>query len=715
MKKYLILICTFMIIKSAYSYNYLRVGDPRNSWNNYQGTIEEAIVSMRPNGLFMECGLYLTFSAKGTYYTNQDTLEVSLYFDLPEEAIVHDSWLWIGDDIIRAEIMDKWTAASIYEGIVSRRKDPSILYKRSATQYELRIFPMPGEETRKVKITYLMLCDWTSKSVYTKFPTELLNTSRYKIQKLYVLTWLNEKWKNPKIVEFPETEFNYFGSDSIFGEYYRADIFYESVSSSLYFSLDAPFDDHGVYIAQYEKEGEGLYQLSLLPTKFLEVSKQIIKTAFLFDYNSSKSTITSEDVISDVKTHLHSTFSEKDSFNLIFSKLNINRVSDTWLPADSITIENTFSSLGDEPLSNYSNLPSLLVDGVDFINNNGRDGNIVLIANSDQVGDYKVANQLIEDVCELMNPLIPIHIVDYLTQNYMYYYIGGRYYYGNEYFYMNISRKTAGNYNRTLWAQSIFSDILLKTIQSLSGYITSSDLYTTLSDGVCYGRYNLQSNSQTYYLNQPILQIGKFSGSFPFQIDFTGKIDNQIFNEKYETDSFQSQENDSLLEEIWYGNYIRLLEQEEQSNNIINEIVTVSTEKRILSIYSAFLCLEPNRGGNICYDCLDESELVAVMEDSTTANNTDSVFVAYPNPFNSRTNIRFFVNPKAKYNNTKFLIYNLKGQIVKEFSLPNDHNGILKFIWDGTNNAGSNVAAGNYFFVISTPNKTYTKKLTYMK
>jgi len=40
----------------------LRVGDPRNSWWTSQGTIEDASLTVRPKGLFLEYGLYLTFS-----------------------------------------------------------------------------------------------------------------------------------------------------------------------------------------------------------------------------------------------------------------------------------------------------------------------------------------------------------------------------------------------------------------------------------------------------------------------------------------------------------------------------------------------------------------------------------------------------------------------------------------------------------------------------
>jgi hypothetical protein len=69
-----------------------------------------------------------------------------------------------------------------------------------------------------------------------------------------------------------------------------------------------------------------------------------------------------------------------------------------------------------------------------------------------------------------------------------------------------------------------------------------------------------------------------------------------------------------LAQEAWAGNTIQSLESQAQTNDVINEIVFYSLDERVLSIYSAFLCLEPSRGGEVCYNCMDESELVGVED-----------------------------------------------------------------------------------------------------
>ena len=78
--------------------NRLKVLDPQQPWRNFPGTIEEAVLSMRPKGVYMEVGMYLTFSARGSDFSSFDTLEVELFFTLPEEAVITDSWLWVEDE-----------------------------------------------------------------------------------------------------------------------------------------------------------------------------------------------------------------------------------------------------------------------------------------------------------------------------------------------------------------------------------------------------------------------------------------------------------------------------------------------------------------------------------------------------------------------------------------------------------------------------------------
>jgi vault protein inter-alpha-trypsin-like protein/flagellar hook capping protein FlgD len=703
----------FLVLFSTnlFSYDWLWIEDPQMPWRDGQGTIEEAIISVKLRGIYMEYGLYLTFSARGLGFTNSDTLEVQFDFNLPEEAIVHDSWLWVGDDIIRAQILDKWTAAAIYDTIVNRRQDPSILFKRGQGRYELNIFPMAGDESRKVKITYLAPTQWNSNKIISALPTNLLQTSKYDISNFHLLTWLDEQWENPEIIEFPNIPFQSL-SDSVFGNYHRADIPTSSLQSSLNFAVDAPLNN-GIYLNKFEGTNENFYQLAFLPSEALNVTSSY-KVAVLIDYDASNSNITKNEILNTTKSQLHANLAATDSFNLILSRLNIYRASENWIPADSLSIENTFANITQDTLANYSNMPTLLANGIDFIKNNGNDGSILLISNSDQVGDFQSANQLMDDILNLMNPVLPIHIADFQTLNYSYNWIGGRSYRGNEYFYTNISRLTSANYYRMLWTGYSFSDILSNCFQSLSGFISSFDLYTTLQSGFCYGRMYLDPLGFTTYLNRPILHIGKYNGSLPFIIQASGVYQSQPFSQQFTIQDNEISATDSLSEEMWIGNYISSLEAQTQTNNIISEIINNSISERVISLYTAFLCLDPERGGEICYDCLDETQLVAI-NDLTDAQN-DSLLQANPNPFNNQTSIIFSTTQKIEKDDITFKIYNILGQAVRTFkpSLTADQKSV-HFVWDGTNDNNVQVSSGNYYFIAQTPQKQYKLKIMLLK
>lgn len=713
-KKTLKLLLLFFALITNFSYarNWLWVEDPKRPWIDGKGTIEQAIISIRPRGIYMEFGLYLTFSARDLNFSNSDTLEVQFYFELPEDVIVHDSWLWIGNDVIRAKIMDKWTASSIYEDIVSRRRDPSILYKTSERQYELRIFPMAGNETRKIKISYLAATQWNSNNIMATLPTNLLQTSKYPVTTFYLLTWLDQEWNNPNIIEFPDIAFQSL-FDSTFGNYLRADLASDAIQGTLTFAIESPLNN-GIYLNKFENGNEGLYQLAFLPSRALDLSTSY-KVALLFDYDVSKSSVSKNEVLGNAKTMLHSYLAPSDSFNLIFSQLQIKRASEHWLSADSTVIENTFSALGSDPMANYSNLPSLLANGIDFIKNNRNDGSLLLISSSDQVGDFQIANQLIDDLLELMDPVLPIHVADFLNQNYTYYWIGGGYYHGNEYFYTNITRLTTANYYNIRSGYS-FSELLASAFQSLSGFISSFDLHTRPQNGFCYGRFDLYSSVHSIYLNRPILQIGRYIGTFPFIIEASGVYKSSVFSQQFEIQESDIAAADSLSEEIWVGNYIKSLASQTQTNDIITEILDYSIDERVLSVYSAFICLEPERGGDIYYNCPDESQLISAFEELEQETDNDSLFQAYPNPFNTQTTIKIKLSKSINPKNISFKIYNVLGQVVQTYQpdVTADRKH-YEFIWDGKNDSGIAVSSGNYFFVVSTPEKRFSLKLLLLR
>ncbi len=103
---------------------------------------------------------------------------------------------------------------------------------------------------------------------------------------------------------------------------------------------------------------------------------------------------------------------------------------------------------------------------------------------------------------------------------------------------------------------------------------------------------------------------------------------------------------------------------------------------------------------------LSEAEMGNVLPPELTLKQN------YPNPFNPTTTIAYNLPEAAK---VRLDIYNVKGQLVK--TLVNDEMpaGPHSVVWNGKDINDNAVASGVYFYRVSSPNATQTKRMLLMK
>jgi hypothetical protein len=89
----------------------------------------------------------------------------------------------------------------------------------------------------------------------------------------------------------------------------------------------------------------------------------------------------------------------------------------------------------------------------------------------------------------------------------------------------------------------------------------------------------------------------------------------------------------------------------------------------------------------------------------------DFALTNYPNPFNPTTTISLSL-PVASDWSVK--VYNVAGQLVKEYAGYADA-GMVNVVWNGTDNSGSSVASGIYFYKAEAGKFSATKKMVLMK
>ena len=84
-------------------------------------------------------------------------LEVRVMIPLPNGASVNSSSLSMNGAMIEGQLHNAQEAQNIYESIVIRRRDPSLLRFAGENMYEARIFPVAPNEEKKFKFSYTQL------------------------------------------------------------------------------------------------------------------------------------------------------------------------------------------------------------------------------------------------------------------------------------------------------------------------------------------------------------------------------------------------------------------------------------------------------------------------------------------------------------------------------------------------------------------------------
>ena len=81
-------------------------------------------------------------------------LEGVFYFPLPQDASISDFGMWIGNDLVEADVVEKQRAREIYETILREKRDPGLLEWTGGNIFKARVFPIEAYSEKRIKIVY---------------------------------------------------------------------------------------------------------------------------------------------------------------------------------------------------------------------------------------------------------------------------------------------------------------------------------------------------------------------------------------------------------------------------------------------------------------------------------------------------------------------------------------------------------------------------------
>lgn len=81
-------------------------------------------------------------------------LEGVFHFPLPQDASISGFGMWIGNELVEADVVEKQRAREIYETILRERRDPGLLEWMGGNIFKARVFPIEARSEKRIKIVY---------------------------------------------------------------------------------------------------------------------------------------------------------------------------------------------------------------------------------------------------------------------------------------------------------------------------------------------------------------------------------------------------------------------------------------------------------------------------------------------------------------------------------------------------------------------------------
>lgn len=706
MKKILLIVATFVVILTSTSISQwsLQVQDPQNQWKYSQGDIDSVLLVVRPMGIYAYYDMYINFSSKSSQYTKTtDTLEVQYYFQLDKRALVVDSWLWVEDTLVKAKLIDRWTANQIYENIVKRtRRDPSIFYKNSDVQYEFRIYPLAGHRYRKVKISWFEPITWGTNQASLTLPFKMIGLSRTE-PNVKIIATVENGFKNPQL-SFA-SNFKYV-KDEIYGESYQIELTNVKALNSQNLQNTINYDNpmkNGVFVNSFkESQDEGYFQMAFLPQLAMDIQESR-KVIFLIDHEVSSTNVKFSSLIQAIQNQAVNFLTPKDSFNIIMNEFEPIMMFQNWKSCSSENINSAFSGIDENLITKYTMLPFLIRKSVEYSRvTKSENIKIISISSSTTYGTPEASTILIKSILagEGINP--QLYFVDFSTTAPINR-INNINYRGNEYFYYNLAKMTMGEYIKSLQP---LDEMIRKALEATNISLLAYDFNVSLTDGFTWAKFEIHDSKSNLTMSQPLLFVGKYFGNQDFIVNFNGLYksnQSKPFHKNIQINEYD--QNFATNKKLWLGNYIQYLETLQNTNLIVTEIVETSMKNRILSKYTAFLALEPwmmgdDQGSN---DQKDPGNPTSVEK------GDDYSIELSPNPFINNLKISINLSNSNEIINS-IEIYDFQGKKVYNFDIAGLNNS-LNLDWNGSDFTGKQLPNGIYLIVIKTTNSVKTAKV----
>lgn len=682
----------------------LTVSNPHfNTSYRTQGNITDPEVTVTPQGAYAQVEMIFTINANSSSYKATDSLEAVMLFELPEGSFIHDSWLWLNETvIIRAAVVEKNRAIAIYESIVKRRRDPSLLLKTGATSYQLSVYPLVTTYPRKVKITYLTPLKWHNDFASIELPTQMF-TSSATTPNVRVIVRHNNEFSSPS---FLEHDYNH----SLITQNPDEDVLiltgnvYTGSNINLKYTTTP-----GIKLYTYAKNStEGVYQLVIPPASMGSDKK--LSTVFIIDHPETTNTIhTLTEIKNMLRSSLLSNYNSTDYFNIFYvHNGNIIEAFPSWQQANAGAVHVAINNIPANLTSDKNKYPDLLKTAINFCATKpGADAQVVILSNNlDYTGNQSAVdamyNQLKNDVGgKFYNK---IHVVNYSTYRTS---MSGTLHNANDIWYNKLTLNSGGTLHKFTNGQYTYINGKQKYVYNLNmsaalemvadnaGTTTSSYAITLgVNNGFAFSTYNLQPVDRLNMARHHV-ETGRYTGDMPVgtTVELQALVTGQFMYMKDTINTiYTGNEN---YPSAWSYHFINALVGQ-NSPAYAQEIIDSSIRNRVLCEYTAFLALET--GDTIGTNSNSNPNWVNIEK----IKQADRSLNLFPNPFNNKLTINLPAGTELVE------VFDITGRKVYSRVINRSETTL---VWNGADNTGNQLPPGVYMITANTGTELYSAKV----
>ncbi|HMQ21872.1 MAG TPA: VIT domain-containing protein, partial [Planctomycetota bacterium] len=132
----------------------------------------------------------------------KNTHEGDHRFPLPADASITAFAMWIGDELVEADIVEKQRARAIYEQILREKRDPGLLEWSGGNLFKARVFPIFPHSQKRIRIRYTQVLPLEGRTIRYSYPLRSEMLAKTPLKELVVDAKI---WSTTKIskVESP--------------------------------------------------------------------------------------------------------------------------------------------------------------------------------------------------------------------------------------------------------------------------------------------------------------------------------------------------------------------------------------------------------------------------------------------------------------------------------------------------------------------------------